>query len=177
MQKVSDIIAKPVYSLYEGLWIGTIIDVCINVYNNKIKGLLVLSSDEEQEYFVTSSDITSIGENAIILKNVTKLAELDCEINNLINLGLEIEQQTIATVKDNIFKGKTIVLTGSLEHYTRDKASEILFNLGANVTSTVSKKTDFVLVGENAGSKLAKAQNLGIKTISETDFEQMVKNV
>lgn len=99
------------------------------------------------------------------------------EINNLINLGLEIEQQTIATVKDNIFKGKTIVLTGSLEHYTRDEASEILFNLGANVTSTVSKKTDFVLVGENAGSKLAKAQNLGIKTISETDFEQMVKNV
>lgn len=85
MQKVSDIIAKPVYSLYEGLWLGTIIDVCINISNNKIKGLLVLSSDEEQQYFINSSDITSIGGNAIILKNVTKLAQLDCEINNLIN--------------------------------------------------------------------------------------------
>lgn len=99
------------------------------------------------------------------------------EIEKLKEVGVKIEEQADNIVKNSVFNGKTFVLTGSLEKYSRNEASEILTNLGANVSSSVSKNTDYVLAGENAGSKLSKAQNLGIKIISENEFEQMVKNV
>ncbi len=99
------------------------------------------------------------------------------EIEKLKEVGVKIEEQADNIVKNSVFNGKTFVLTGSLEKYSRNEASEILTNLGANVSSSVSKNTDYVLAGENAGSKLSKAQNLGIKIISENEFEQMLKNV
>ncbi len=71
---------------------------------------------------------------------------------------------------DHVFKGKTVVLTGSLVHYTREQASDILENLGARVSGSVSKKTDFVIYGSEAGSKLSKAQALGVKTLNEDEF-------
>ena len=76
---------------------------------------------------------------------------------------------------DNRFKGKTFVLTGSLENYTRQEASEIIENFGGKTSSSVSKKTDYVIAGEDAGSKLTKAENLQITIISEHEFEQMIK--
>ncbi len=99
------------------------------------------------------------------------------EIEKLKEVGVKIEEQADNIVKNSVFNGKTFVLTGSLEKYSRNEASEILTNLGANVSSSVSKNTNYVLAGENAGSKLSKAQNLGIKIISENEFEQMLKNV
>ncbi|MCI5797584.1 MAG: NAD-dependent DNA ligase LigA [Firmicutes bacterium] len=99
------------------------------------------------------------------------------EIEKLKEVGVKIEEQADNIVKNSVFNGKTFVLTGSLEKYSRNEASEILTNLGANVSSSVSKNTDYVLAGENAGNKLSKAQNLGIKIISENEFEQMLKNV
>ena len=77
--------------------------------------------------------------------------------------------------EDNRFEGKTFVLTGSLEKYTRGEASNIIEKLGGKTSGTVSKKTDYVLAGEEAGSKLTKAQNLGVTIISETEFEEMIK--
>lgn len=74
---------------------------------------------------------------------------------------------------DNRFEGKTFVLTGSLEHYSREQASEIIEKLGGKTSSSVSKKTDYVLAGEEAGSKLKKAQELGITIISEEEFITM----
>lgn len=71
------------------------------------------------------------------------------------------------------FAGKTFVLTGSLEHYSREEASQIIEKLGGKTSSSVSKKTDFVLAGEDAGSKLKKAQQLGITIISEEEFIAM----
>jgi len=76
---------------------------------------------------------------------------------------------------DQRFAGKTFVLTGTLERYTRDEASEIIEKYGGKTSSSVSKKTDYVLAGENAGSKLTKAQSLGIKIITEEEFEEMIK--
>lgn len=76
---------------------------------------------------------------------------------------------------DNRFEGKTFVLTGSLEKYTRQEASDIIEKFGGKVSGSVSKKTSYVLVGEEAGSKLTKAQNLGIAIISEEQFEEMIK--
>ena len=77
--------------------------------------------------------------------------------------------------KDKRFEGKTFVLTGSLEKYTRDEASKIIESFGGKTSSSVSKKTSYVLAGEEAGSKLTKAQDLGVEIITEDDFEKMIK--
>lgn len=66
------------------------------------------------------------------------------------------------------------MLTGTLEKYTRDEAKSRIENLGGKVSGSVSSKTTYVLAGENAGAKLAKAESLGIKIISEDEFESML---
>ena len=77
---------------------------------------------------------------------------------------------SIDMAKPNKFQGKTIVITGSFENYTRDTMREKLENMGAKVSSSVSKKTDYVMVGTDAGSKLTKARELGIKILNEKDI-------
>lgn len=76
---------------------------------------------------------------------------------------------------DNRFDGKTFVLTGSLEKFSRAEATDIIEKFGGKTSSSVSKKTDYVLAGEEAGSKLSKAQSLGITIITEKEFEEMIK--
>ena len=75
--------------------------------------------------------------------------------------------------EDERFAGKTFVLTGSLEKYSRDEASSIIEKFGGKTSSSVSKKTSYVLAGEDAGSKLTKAKNLGVTVITEAEFEEM----
>ncbi len=86
-----------------------------------------------------------------------------------VNMVLQEDEET-----DNRFLGKTFVLTGTLEKYTRDDAAKIIEKFGGKVSSSVSKKTSFVLAGEDAGSKLTKAQSLGVPVISEQEFEKMI---
>ena len=95
-------------------------------------------------------------------------------IEKLKNAGVNMES-TEAESEDNRFSGMTFVLTGTLEKYTRQEASDLIERLGGKTSGTVSKKTSYVLAGEEAGSKLTKAENLGIKIISEKEFEEMVK--
>ena len=80
-------------------------------------------------------------------------------------------------VIDNRFEGKTFVLTGSLEKFTRGEASDIIEKFGGKVSGSVSKKTDYVLAGEEAGSKLTKAQSLGVTIITEEQFEELIGDV
>ena len=77
--------------------------------------------------------------------------------------------------KDDRFAGQTFVLTGTLSRYTRDEASAIIESYGGKSSGSVSKKTSYVLAGENAGSKLTKAESLGIRIISEDEFEEMIR--
>ncbi len=84
------------------------------------------------------------------------------------------EDQPMETTMNNPFVGKTVVATGKLENYTRDGIQMKLMSLGAKPASSVTKKTDYLIVGEKAGSKLTKAQQLGIRTLTEEEFEAML---
>lgn len=77
--------------------------------------------------------------------------------------------------RDSRFAGMSFVLTGTLSRFTRDEAGAIIESFGGKTSSSVSKKTSCVLAGENAGSKLTKAESLGIKIINEAEFEEMIK--
>ena len=97
-------------------------------------------------------------------------------VNKLIALGLNTNfLGTTATAANNYFSGKTVVLTGTLSSYGRKEATEILENLGAKVTGSVSKATDCVVAGVEAGSKLDKAQALGITVLDEEEFLTLIK--
>lgn len=95
-------------------------------------------------------------------------------INRLKDAGVNTERLKKED-EDDRFVGKTFVLTGSLDKYSRDEASEIIEKFGGKTSSSVSKKTSYVLAGEDAGSKLTKAQNLGVTIITEQEFIDMIK--
>ena len=83
---------------------------------------------------------------------------------------MKITDYEVKEIQDNPFKDKVIVLTGTLENIKRNEAKDYLNNCGAKVSSAVSSKTDLVIAGLSAGSKLKKAQELGIKIINEQEF-------
>lgn len=105
--------------------------------------------------------------------NYFALEENRMLIENLAKLGLKMSGSRKS--EGGTFDGKTFVLTGTLPNLSRSQATEMIEKQGGKVSSSVSKKTDFVLAGENAGSKLEKAQNLGVKIISEDDFLKLIK--
>ena len=90
------------------------------------------------------------------------------------HLNIQIEKVITTPVADNPFNGKTVVATGSLQNFTRDGIGKKLEELGAKVGSSVSKKTDYVIAGEKAGSKLTKAKELGVPVLTETEFVAMI---
>ncbi len=91
-------------------------------------------------------------------------------INKLKKAGVNLAEEK----KEKILAGKTFVITGTLKNFTRDEAHELIISLGGNVSTSVSKKTDYLICGEEPGSKLAKAQTLGVKVITEEEFLKMV---
>jgi DNA ligase (NAD+) len=96
-------------------------------------------------------------------------------INKLKNAGVNMNSTGRRKLLDNRFEGMTFVLTGTLPTMTRDQASELIQSYGGKVSGSVSKKTSYVLAGEEAGSKLAKAQELGVAIISEEELLNMLK--
>ena len=95
-------------------------------------------------------------------------------INKLKDAGVNMESLEEES-DDNRFEGMTFVLTGTLTKYSRNEASDIIERMGGKTSGSVSKKTTYVLAGEDAGSKLTKAQSLGVEVITEEQFEQMIK--
>ncbi|MBD5402054.1 NAD-dependent DNA ligase LigA [bacterium] len=120
------------------------------------------------------SSIESIGD--IIAKTIY---EYFCDVENLKLIeelkALGVNPTAKVKPKSDKLQGKTFVLTGTLQNMTRDEASEIIKLNGGKTSSSVSKKTSYVLAGENAGSKLDKAQNLGVIILTEDDFLEMIK--
>jgi DNA ligase (NAD+) len=90
------------------------------------------------------------------------------------SLGIAPHGQSTRVASDHPFSGKTLVLTGTLTAITRGAATERIRAVGGNVSSSVSKKTDFLVVGENAGSKLDEARKHGVKELSEAEFLELL---
>ena len=137
------------------------------------KSLEALMSAKEEEI----AEVHEIGES--ISKSVINFfgdAHNKKIIQELKKAGLKFSFAEVKTafVSDNFFKGKSFVLTGSLSSFTRKEAAEKIIRFGGSVTSSVSKKTDYVLTGEKAGSKLDKANKLGINIINEIEFQKKI---
>jgi len=126
--------------------------------------------------FESLSETEDVGE--ITANNIIEFFMQNQTIDTIEKLkaaGVNMQILSIDENQDNRFEGKTFVLTGSLEKYTRNEASELIEKYGGKVSGSVSKKTDYVLAGEDAGSKLTKAQSLGITILTEQQFEEMCK--
>jgi DNA ligase (NAD+) len=97
-------------------------------------------------------------------------------INRLKAAGVQMETDATSTdLLDERFIDKTFVLTGKLENYTRDEAAKLIEERGGRASSSVSKNTDYVIAGSDAGSKLAKAESLGVKVLGENEFNAMIQ--
>lgn len=125
-------------------------------------------------------DITQIdGIGSTVAESMTEYFSLGQSIeliNSLRDCGVQMKP-VVKESKGNVFEGKTFVLTGTLPTLKRSDASKIIEDNGGKVSSSVSKKTDYVLAGEEAGSKLTKAQTLGIRIISEEEFKDLLNLV
>ena len=99
-------------------------------------------------------------------------------IDKLRSAGLNLEEEKKGSVDltDERFKNKTFVFTGKLENFSRDEAKEAVEERGANVTNSVSKNTDYVVAGDDPGSKYKKAKELNVKVLSEQEFVKMLEN-
>lgn len=142
-------------------------------------GKILAEHFETMENIMNASleDIASIeGFGGIMAKSVADFFALEQskrEIEALAAYGVNMASQKEKI--DNRFEGKTFVLTGTLPTYSRNEASEIIEKFGGKTASSVSKKTSYVLAGEEAGSKLVKAQSLGITILTEEEFNEMIK--
>jgi DNA ligase (NAD+) len=98
-------------------------------------------------------------------------------IDDLADLGVQMKAlQTAAQASKGVLAGKTFVITGTLKNYKREDVEELITRHGGRASSSVSKKTDYVIAGEEAGSKLTKAQKLGVPVIGEEDFKRMLSS-
>jgi len=122
------------------------------------------------------SDIFEIGPRiaASITSFFTQQQNIDF-IEKLRIAGLNFSAGKKEVIENDKITGKTFVLTGRLSSYSRDGAADIIKKYGGKTSSSVSKNTDYVLAGEDAGSKLAAANKLGVKVISEQQFDEMIK--
>ena len=127
--------------------------------------------DATELELMSVNDVGAI--TAGFIKEWFELPQSQHQIKLLREAGVSFESTEV--IKDTRFAGLTFVLTGELSNYKRDEAAAIIESFGGKASSSVSKKTSMVLAGENAGSKLQKATELGIKIISEAEFEEMIK--
>lgn len=152
----------------------------LGIMNIGKKTAFVLSKkfkDLEDLKLATIEDLTNIEDVGEIVANsiIEYFKDEDNlkNIENLFNAGVEIKQVEVQT-QNSVFTNKTVVLTGTLQNYTRPDLTKLLMNMGANVTGSVSKKTDMVIVGTDAGSKLDKAKQLNIRIIFEDELIKLL---
>ena len=128
---------------------------------------------------VTAEELASINDIGMIMaESVTDYfaqPHVKAIVEKLKNTGVSLENKK-ENIRSDIFSGMTFVLTGTLENLTRSDAKHLIESNGGKVTSSVSKKTDVVVAGKDAGGKLAKANELGIEVIDENEFMRRISD-
>jgi len=162
---------RPIHRLITGLgirYVGKVTAKTLAKYINCVEELKDWTVEQLVQLpdigYVVARSIYDFFHNEQNIKMIYELKELGVQTCK--------EKQEIV---EHIFDGKTFVFTGSLRCCSREVAQEIVEKLGGKVTNSVSRKTGYVVVGENPGSKLRKAQQLGVKTITEEEFIQMIR--
>ena len=138
--------------------------------------------DLEAFFNLTEEDLMAIPDvGPVVARSIVEYfaneynKELICKLKEL-GLNFKYLGKVVAN-ENNFFNGKTIVLTGTLSHYGRTEATQILEDLGAKVSGSVSKKTSIVIYGVEAGSKLDKAHDLGVRTMDEEEFVEILNSI
>ncbi len=138
---------------------------------SRFKNLKTLSKASVEEFIQIEDVGPKVAESVVFFFNQPENIEL---MNKLREAGLNFSYERHVKPDELPLAGQTFVLTGTLSKFTREEASEIIENHGGTVTSSVSKKTTYVVVGESPGSKIEKAHKLGIPTLGEKEFSKLV---
>ena len=154
-----------------------------NYYDKAFADLEYYVFAEELESFDAEPGIEEADYYSVMKKKIAPL-NIRSAYDYCEKLDIEIQGQEEHLIYDpenkkyiSPFEDKTVVITGKLQKYTREEIKEILENEGARVTDSVSKNTDILIVGEKAGSKLAKAQELGIRIMTEDEFDEVMSGL
>lgn len=164
---------KPLEDLIFGLGIRQVGKKAAKILAKRFKNMFALMNATYEEL----TSIKDIGE--ITAVSIMDYFHLDSNrelVMHLKELGCRMDSDE-EEIKESLFTDKTVVLTGSLQLFTRDEAKKLLEGLGANVAGSVSKKTDLVIYGENAGSKLEKALQLNVAVMDEETFMSEVNRI
>ena len=143
-----------------------------NILANHFKSMKALTKSSLEDLLEINEIGTKIAQSIIAYFNKQENLML---LDKLSEVGVNMTAKTIERMEQENFQDKIFVLTGNLESFNRKEASLLIEQFGGKVSSAVSKKTDFVVAGTEAGSKLTKAQELGINIISEEEFKNMMK--
>jgi len=156
--------------LLAGMGIRHVGETVADVLARKFSSMDALAKAGEDEL----AKVEGIGpERATSIRAWFDASENQALVEAFRKYGLKMDQETAAAPASTVFAGKTIVVTGTLLKYGREEIERKIRDLGAKASGSVSKKTDFLLAGEKAGSKLAKAQELGVRIITEDEFEKL----
>lgn len=158
------------YRLIFGLGIRHIGAKAAKLVADKMQNMDTILNSSVEEFMSIDGFGEIMAKSLVEFLNLPESREL---IEKLKNLGLNMQSQTVIT--DTRFEGMTFVLTGTLPTYKRNEAAAIIESFGGKTSSSVSKKTTYVLAGEEAGSKLDKANALGVAVIDEAQFNKMIK--
>lgn len=163
---------NPLYRLINALGIRLIGEKAAKTLAKKYKTIENLMSATVEEL----TEINDVGNKMAksIIEYFKEPQSLEF-IKSLNNAGVNCVDNSDDEINDMRFQGKTFVLTGTLQKYKRAEAGKIIESFGGKTSSSVSKKTDYVLAGAEAGSKLEKAQTLGVTVITESEFEEMIR--
>ncbi len=156
--------------------------ISIRHVGKRVASLLAEAYPTIEELLAASvEDLSAIDEiGDVIAQSVYEFMHSDYgmdTIEGLREVGVQLVQEHAASQElpsSGVLAGKSCVVTGSLTRYTRDEIHEMIAQLGGRAASSVSKKTDYVIAGEAAGSKLEKAKELGIPVLTESEFEKLV---
>lgn len=163
--------SNDLYRLVFGLGIRHIGQRSAKLLADKFRTLDEIAAAKSEEILSIEGFGDIMAESVVTYFSLEKSKELIREIKEL---GINTKNLTEKTdVTGSPFSGKTFVITGTLPNYKRSEAAAVIEHFGGKVSGSVSKKTDYVLAGEEAGSKLTKAQQLGVRIIDESEFERM----